>query len=189
MFKCFAFACCLLMYKSGISQLLSSPRFYLGSVYTHTLTDITRGNNPWGLGVSTQIFTKGIGWLQPTVELSNSAFLENDGIPVFLHPLPPNQQNADYYAIPGESYPNFQNMVNLLTGVALFPTRYVFISFTGGASQTNRLRWAEKSSLGFYLPKNQRIMLTASYLTIFRRIAGSHTNYTSWSLGLAVRLH
>ena len=189
MSKSIALACCLFLCKPGTSQILSAPRFYLGSVYTHTVTDVTKENNPWGLGVSTQIFTKGIGWLQPTFELSNFAFLENKGEPVFVHPLPLDQQDADYYAIPRESYPNFQNMANLLAGVSLFPRRFLFVSFTGGISLTNRLRWAEKSFVGFCFPKNQRIMVTASYLTIFKRIPGTQADYTGWSLGLAVRMH
>src|SRR5205807_627798 len=61
-------------------QAQNKVSIYLQGQYNKTLYDVTKGNNPWGIGLGLQLFYNKILKLQPTVDLTADAYLEDDKV-------------------------------------------------------------------------------------------------------------
>ncbi|HOK25069.1 MAG TPA: hypothetical protein P5320_00585 [Bacteroidales bacterium] len=70
--------CFILSNASG--QIQHKASLYLEVQYNQTISDVTKGNNPWGMGLGLQMFFRQKSMFRPTVELTADAYLMDDKV-------------------------------------------------------------------------------------------------------------
>jgi hypothetical protein len=163
-----------LVLYSAYGQTNTKTSAYLQVQFNTTTTDITKGNNPWGLGLDMQLFINNRTQFKPCFELGTAAYLEDDKV--------------------GRSFNNIfiervGSMTNLFAGVAWQPCKQFSFSFTGGPSLINgNFLTGIKPSMGFYFGPHKKWNTALSYITIFNRYKPSSQNFSSVSLGTGIKL-
>lgn len=148
---------------------------YLQGQYNKTLYDLTKGNNPWGMGVGLQLFFANASKLKPTIDLTADAYLEDDKI---------FRLNSD-----GTPMNEIGGMANLFAGASYHPTRTVYLSFVAGPSFVGgQTLLGVKPSLGFYFSPNQKWTGKVSYINIYNRDKKAKEDFGSLSFSLGVKL-
>ena len=160
----------------AFGQAEHTSSLYLEGQYNHTLSDVTKGNNPWGVGLGLQLFLRQTSKLKPTVELTADAYLMDDKV-YRMHP-----DNTPIITVGG--------MVNVFAGASVHPIRNAYLSFVAGPSFVGgQTLLGLKPSLGFYFSANQKLTGKISYINILKREASAKQNFTSVSFSLGVRLY
>jgi hypothetical protein len=67
------------LFVAGFAQSNKKFATYLAVQYNHTLSDLTKGNNPNGFGLQTVLHTQTI--FRPTLELTGDLYLYDDKVP------------------------------------------------------------------------------------------------------------
>jgi hypothetical protein len=166
--------CCILL-ATGYAQKQRKVSTYLLAQYNKTLTDATKGNNPWGAGLGLQLFLNNKSNFKPTVELTADAYLADDKV-LRLTPA-------------GTIANEFAGMINLFVGSSFQATHNLYISFVAGPSFIGgQTLLGIKPSLGFYFSKSQKWMGKVSYINIFDRSKPGKEDFGSLSIGLGLRL-
>ena len=133
---------------------------YLSTQFNSTLYDVTKGNNPWAVGLGLQAFLNISKKFKPSIELTGDAYLVNDKVLRFDST--------------GHELNSIDGMVNLFAG---------FSSFLGGQT-----RFGIKPSVGFYFPRSQKWTAKLSYINIFNRGLSTKHDFGSLSLAVGYRL-
>lgn len=158
--------------------LAQKPRpvsIYLSTQYNKTLYDVTKGNNPWGIGLGLQAFINISPKIKPTAELTGDAYLMNDKVARF--------DSA------GHALNSIDAMVNLFAGLSFNPVKPVYISVLGGPSFLGgQTRFGIKPSLGFYFPGSKKWTAKISYINIFNRGVSTKHNFGSFSVAVGFKL-
>ena len=171
------FLLCLILAKTfGQSQKKIST--YLFTQYNNTLYDITKGNNPWGVGLGLQTFFNNRTKFKPTIELTGDIYLEDDKV---------LRLNADG-TVPA-NYNDVRGMVNLFVGTSFNPTKNIYLSFLAGPSFiSGQTMLGIKPSIGFYFSKSQKWIGKVSYINIFNRDKITKEDFGSLSLAIGLKL-
>ena len=72
------FLCFILIFAFG--QKGRKTSLYLEGPYNQTISDVTKGNNPWGMGLGLQMFFRQTSLIKPTVELTADTYLMGDKV-------------------------------------------------------------------------------------------------------------
>ena len=146
---------------------------YLLTQFNTTLYDVTKGNNPWGIGLGLQTFLNTNTKFLPTVELTGDIYVADDKI----------------FRVAVVGTDDVSGMVNLLIGTSFNPTRNFYVSAVIGPSFiSGQTLFAIKPSLGFYFSKSQRWTGKLSYINVFNRGNAIREDFGSLSLALGVKL-
>ena len=159
----------------GIGQTNRKTSAYLEGHYNQTLSDITKGNNPAGLGLGIQFFFRQRSLLNPTVELSGNVYPGGDKV--------------------GRLYPDrtfipvVENMINLFAGASYRPLPDAYMSLVLGPSFVNgQKHFGIKPSFGFYFSSSKKLTGKVSFINIFNREAREKKDFSSVSFSLGVKL-
>ncbi len=168
------FILCFLLTQSFGQTRKSS--LYIQGQYNKTLYDVTKGNNPWGMGLGLQLFFRQTSKFKPTIDLTADAYLEDDKV---------SRLNTDATAIN-----DLGGMVNLFAGASYNPIKTVYLSFVAGPSFLGgETKLGIKPSLGFYFSPNQKFTGKVSYINVFNRDNKTKEDFGSICLSLGVRLY
>ncbi len=149
---------------------------YLEGQYNQTISDVTKGNNPWGMGLGLQMFFRQTAVIGPAVELTADAYLMDDKVyRMYLDGTPIGTVRA---------------MINVFAGASVRPLRNVYVSFLAGPSFVGgQTVLGLKPSLGFYFSSNQKVTGKISYINVLKREERAKQNFRSVSFALGVRLY
>ena len=143
--------------------------------YNKTISDVTIGNNPSGIGLGLQTFFNTKTKFKPTIELTADTYLEDDKV---------FRINAD-----GTPMNDVRGMVNLFAGTSFFPVKNVFLSFVAGPSFiSGQTLLGIKPSLGFYFSKTKRWTVKVSYINIFDRDKVTMKDFGSLNFAIGLKL-
>ena len=93
---------------------------YFLTQYTKTIDDVTKGNNPWGMGLGLQTFLNNKTKFKPTIELTGDIYLEDDKV-----------FRADST---GTGFKDVRGMTNIFIKSSFNPTKNSYVSFVAGPS-------------------------------------------------------
>jgi hypothetical protein len=148
---------------------------YLLTQYNNTMYDVTKGNNPWGVGLGLQTFLNNKTMFKPTIELTGDIYFVDDK--VFRTDSNGNQLNA------------VGGMVNLLFGTSFNPKKNIYLSFVAGPSFiSGQTLIGIKPSIGFYFTKSQKWTGKISYINIFNRGKTIKKDFGSLSFTVGLKL-
>lgn len=165
---CFIFTKTFGQFKKNVST-------YLQGQYTHTISDRTIDNNPWGLGLGVQTFFTLKTKLDPTIELAADTYLQDDKV---------FRTNPD-----GTPIDDLGNMVNLFFGVVYNPIRPIYFSLIAGPSFSNgHALLGIKPLIGFYCPGNKKWTAKIYYINIFNRDQTTKQDFSAVSLAIGRKL-
>lgn len=165
--------CFILTYSFGQTQKKIST--YLLTQFNTTLYDVTKGNNPWGVGLGLQTFLNNKTTFKPTIELTGDFYLEDDKV---------FRTNSF-----GSPLNDVRTMVNLFIGTSYNPTKKTYLSVVVGPSFISGQTYLGiKTSVGFYFTKLQRWTGKVSYINIFNRYMTTKEDFGSLSLAVGLKL-
>ena len=171
------FLLCLILAKN-FGQSQKKLLTYLFTQYNNTLYDITKGNNPWGVGLGLQTFFNNWTKFKPTIELTGDIYLEDDKT---------LRLNTDG-TVPA-NYNDVRGMINLFIGTSFHPTKKIYLSFVAGPSFiSGQTMLGIKPSIGFYFSKSQKWTGKVSYINIFNRDKITKEDFGSLSLAIGLKL-
>ena len=160
---------------NSFSQTQRKVSTYLQGQYNKTISDITIGNNPWGMGLGLQLFLDNNSKFKLTIDLTADSYLEDDKV---------YRAYSD-----GTEMVDIGGMVNLFAGASYHPTKTIYLSFvTGPSFVSGQTLLGLKPSFGFYFSQNQRWTGKVSYINILNRDKKSKEDFSSISLSLGVKL-
>lgn len=165
--------CTVLTYSFAQKQKIIST--YLMTQYNVTLYDVTKGNNPWSVGLGLESYFNLKSKFKPTIELTGDLYLMDDKV---------YRTNAD-----GSPINDVRGMVNLFIGTSFNPTKHIYLSVVGGPSFiSGQTLLGIKPSIGFYFSKLQRWTGQISYINIFNRGKTIKGDFGSLSLAVGLKL-
>lgn len=165
-----------IIFTQAFAQKERKTSLYLQGQYNHTLSDVTKGNNPWGMGLGLQMFFQQASILRPTVDLTADAYLMDDKV---------YRAYSD-----GTAIGTVGGMVNIFAGASVHPIRNAYFSFVAGPSFVGtQTLLGLKPSLGFYFSNNQKLSAKISYMNVLKREVRAKQNFTSISFTLGVKLY
>lgn len=165
----------LAMLNYASAQTPRNAALFVESNYSQTLSDITKGNNPWLLGVGLQLFLSQKSIFKPSVELTASMNMMDDKV---------YRTYND-----GTPIPTVGGMVNVFAGISVHPLQKMYLSFLAGPSFVGRqAHFGVKPSVGFYFPSNQKFLAKISYLNILNRDLRTKQDFSALSLSLGYKL-
>jgi hypothetical protein len=166
--------CSILAHAVGQTQRKTS--LYFEGQYNQTISDVTKGNNPWGMGLGLQMFFRQTSVFRPSVELTANAYLMDDKVYRMY--------------LDGTPIGTVGGMINVFAGASVYPIRNAYVSFLAGPSFVGgQTLLGLKPSLGFYFSSNQKVNGKISYMNVLKREERAKQNFTSVSFALGVRLH
>jgi hypothetical protein len=169
------FLVCFIL-SNAFGQTQRKASVYLEGQYNQTISDVTKGNNPWGMGLGLQMFFRQKSMFKPTVELTADAYLMDDKVYRMY--------------LDGTPIGTVGGMINVLAGASIHPIRNAYVSFLAGPSFLGgQTLLALKPSLGFYFSSNQKVTGKISYINVLKREERAKQNFTSISIALGVRLY
>jgi len=158
---------------------------YAGINNSATIEDVTRQNNPWGLGVFTSAYINAGGWLRPAIEMSAEMF--------------PKDEELHFADGSDGEMPRIDAIVNLMAGAAIQFERFLSIGAVTGPAfvrsdgrttgfTTNKRMWLIKPVIDI-TPGNGKVTIRVGYTKGSSRFkASSPTRYRSLTLGVGIRL-
>jgi hypothetical protein len=165
--------CFILTQTFGQTQRKVST--YLLTQYNNTMYDVTKGNNPWGVGLGLQTFFNNKTKFKPTIELTGDIYLEDDKV-----------FRTDSNGTP---LSDIRGMINFFVGSSFSPTKNIYLSVVAGPSFiSGQTLFGIKPSLGFYFTKSQRWSGKISYINIFNRGNEIKKDFGSLSLAAGLKL-
>ena len=168
------FLLCFIL-TSSFGQTQKKISTYLLTQFNTTLYDVTKGNNPWGIGLGLQTFLNNKTKFKPTIELYGDIYLMDDKV-----------FRTDSVGTPLN---DVRGMVNLFVGTSFNPTKNIYLSVVLGPSFiSGQTLFGIKPSLGFYFPKSQRWTGKISYINIFNRGNTIKKDFGSISLAVGLKL-
>ena len=149
---------------------------YLQGQFNNTLYDVTKGNNPWGMGLGLQFFFNNLETLKPTFDLTADAYLEDDKV----------------YRLYSDGTPinELGGMINVFAGASFHPIKTVFLSFVAGPSfiSGQKALFGIKPSAGFYFSQNKKWTGKVSYINVYSRDERTKGDFGSMSFSLGLKV-
>jgi hypothetical protein len=136
------------------------------------LRDATLGNNPWSIGIGTQLFL-GKSKLKPTLELTADLYGYDDKV---------YRTYTD-----GTPMGDVRGMLNLFPGMSYHFIKNAFISFAAGPSLARRICFGVKPTVGF-LSTSEKWFVKISYVNIYDREIRTKEDFTSASVSIGVKM-
>jgi hypothetical protein len=147
---------------------------YLSGQFTQTIYDITRGNNPWGIGAGLQAFLNNASKFKPTIEVTADGYIAGQKY---------------LYLIDGRDVAISGGVINVFGGATFHPTRSVYFSFVAGPSFINGFtRFGIKPSFGWYFSPSKQKKKKLSYINIYDREPTSKQDFGYVSLSIGLKL-
>ena len=147
----------LLLFCSFVPTALLAKKLstYISMQYNKTLYDLTKGNNPWGLGFGVQTVLKSRSVFKPIIDLTGDAYLDDDKV-----------LRTDSSGVPLN---DVGGMINFFAGASFAPARICFFrSWPGRALLVGN--YALYKTFGrFYFSGNQKWMGKIAHINIFNR--------------------
>ena len=169
-----AFLLCLILTPS-FGQVRKKITTYLLTQLNTTLSDNTKGNNPWGVGLGLQTFFNNKTKFSPCIELTGDIYLADDKVL--------RTDNS------GTPFNDVRSMVNLFAGSSYHPAKNLSVSVVVGPSFiSGQTLFGIKPSLAVYLPASPRWTATISYIHIFNRGNIIKKDFSSLSVAVGLRL-
>lgn len=169
------FLLCFIL-SNAFGQTERKTSMYLQGQYNQTISDVTKGNNPWGMGLGLQMFFRPKSTFKPTVELTADAYLMDDKVYRMY--------------LDGTPIGTVGGMINAFAGASVHPIRNAYVSFLAGPSFVGgQTLLGLKPSFGFYFSSNQKVTGKISYINVLKREARAKQNFTSISFALGVKLY
>jgi len=162
----------------AFSQVQRKVSLYLFSQYNKTLSDQTKGNNPWGFGLGLQATANTKTKLKPMLEVTGDWYQEDDKVlrlnPDGSFPVKDNTVNE---------------MINVFAGATCSPIPEVYTMISAGPSFIgDKVLLGIKPTVGFYFSKSQRITAKLAYINIFNRDKLSGKDFGTLSFGVGIKL-
>ncbi|MEP7143388.1 MAG: hypothetical protein ABI707_10980 [Ferruginibacter sp.] len=146
--------------------------------FNNTISDRTKGNNPWGVGLGLQTYFNNSTRFKPTIELTGDIYLEDDKV---------FRLNNDGSIPPTPN--DVRGMVNLFAGSSFHPAENIYLSFVAGPSFINgQTLLGIKPSVGFYFSKYKKWTGKISYINIFNRDKINREDFGTLSLAIGLKL-
>ncbi len=165
--------CFILTCSFGQTQKKASV--YLMTQYNNTISDVTKANNPWGVGLGFYSYLNTKTKFNPTVELTGDIYLVDDKV---------SRTDSN-----GNHLNDIRGMINLFAGASFNPTKNIFLSVVAGPSFiSGQTLLGMKYSFGFYFPRSQRWTGKISYINIFNREKTTKKDFGSLSLAIGFKL-
>jgi hypothetical protein len=169
------FLLCFIL-TNAFGQKDRSSSLYFEGQYNQTISDVTEGNNPWGMGLGLQMFFRQKSIFRPTAELTADGYLMDDKV----------------YRMYSDGTPirTVGGMINVFAGASVHPLKNAYVSFVVGPSFIGgQALLGLKPSVGFYFSANQKVTGKISYINVLNRETRAKQNFTSISFALGVKLH
>lgn len=162
----------------GFAQSPSAFSVYFQAQFNHTIKDITKRNNPNGVGVGALAFIEGVKYVKATAELTADAYIGG---------------TKDLLLNPDGSTPNppiaLGGMVNLFVGPSIHPAKFIYLIAAAGPGLVGgRVLLGVKPSVGFFFGPNQKWTAKASYIDFKKRNKAYEEDFTSWSVSVGIKL-
>ncbi len=168
------FLLCFIL-TTSFSQGQRNSSLYAQGQYNQTLSDVTRGNNPWGMGLGLQLFLANASRLKPAFDFTADADLMDDKL------------YRTY--LDGTPTQTVEGMINLFAGASYQPVRIAYVSFVAGPSFVGgQTLFGVKPSIGFYFSAKKKLTGKISYINIFKREPRAKENFCSVSFSLGAKL-
>lgn len=163
------------IFTNSFAQTGKKISTYLFTQFNTTLYDVTKGNNPWSIGLGLQTFLNNSSRFKPTIELTGDIYLYDDKV-----------FRTDSVGTPLN---DVRGMVNFFIGTSFHPIKNIYLSVVGGPSFiSGQTLLGIKPSLGFYFSKSQRWTGKISYINIFNRGNAIKKDFGSLSLAIGLKL-
>lgn len=163
------------IFTNSFGQTKKKISTYLLTQFNTTLYDVTKGNNPWSMGLGLQTFLNNSSRFKPTIELTGDIYLYDDKV-----------LRTDSVGTPLN---DVRGMVNFFMGTSFHPTKNIYISVVAGPSFiSGQTLLGIKPSLGFYFSKSQSWAGKISYINIFNRGNSIKADFGSLSLAVGLKL-
>ena len=149
---------------------------YFSLQYNKTVSDITFGNNPSGVGLGLETYINTKSKFKLTAEVTGHIYLENDK--VFR------------MTTSGNGLESVGSMLNVFAGASFHPGVNAFFSFLVGPSFIDGdTRFGIKPSMGFYFDKGKKIMGKMSYINIFNRVKSFKEDFGTINITIGFKLY
>lgn len=168
--------CCLSVLQShGQHELPVSVRLFAG--YSRTLYDYTYGNNPWGIGLGFAATGKTNSKIQPLIELTADAYLEDDKV---------LRSNPDG-SLPGTDN-TVSSTLNVFAGTSIYLSKKAYVSLTAGPSFiSGQTLLGVKPSIGYNFSASGCWTAKMSYTNIFNRTVAKE-DFGTLAVSLGIKL-
>ena len=169
------FLLCQIAITTSFGQTNRKLSTYLLPEVSKTLSDRTKWNNQYGLGLGIQTLWRANLTFSPFVLLSDDFIFNDDKV---------FRTNND-----GTVQTSVENVFKVIVGTNIKLIGGPHVSLDSGASPTNgQTLFTIKPGIGINLGKNSRGTLKVDYFEIFNRFSGERQNYTSLVFSLGIRL-
>lgn len=111
------FLVCFIL-SNTFGQIKRKASLYLEGQYNQTISDVTKGNNLWGMGLGLQMFFRQKSMFRPTVGLSADAYHMDDKVYRMY--------------LDGTPVGTIGGIINVLAGASVHPIRKAYVSFIAG---------------------------------------------------------
>jgi hypothetical protein len=167
---------CLFFTLAGAKVNAQSKIMYrLVPHYNHTITDQTKINNPWGMGLALQVLPNAKKNLLPMAEISTTLYLAKTKV-----------------LITDSAFTKFDRVESLNTlvmGAHLLVIKNVNALLQAGLAFING-KWhvCLKPGYNIYLDETRKWAITGSYILVFNRHNPVKGNFVSGNLGISIGL-
>jgi len=146
---------------------------YLTFQYTHTIHDLTKGNNPWSIGSGIRLFFNTRSFVRPVIELTGDVYLQSD-----------KTLRIDRDQIT----PPVGGVIKLLAGPSFQIGRSLNLSLIAGPAYVNSRLLLTLSPDVSLVTKNQKVFFKIAYIHILNRGNLVRDVFTSYSFGSGLKL-
>jgi hypothetical protein len=169
------FLLCQIVITTSHGQNHRNLSTYLLPEFSQTLSDRTKWNNEYGLGLGIQTFWRATSTFTPFVQVSDDFIFLDDKV---------LRTNPD-----GTIQITLENVAKVIAGTNIKLIGGLHISLAAGASFTGRQTlFTIKPGIGLLFGKNDRWILKTDYFEMYNRYSGERQNYTSLVFSLGIRL-
>ncbi len=160
---------------TGNAQQKHKAAGYLQFQYTHTLYDLTKGNNLWGIGTGLFFFLDGKSVFKPSLDMTADIYLVDDKV-FRMYP-----DGAEMVSVHGT--------VSLFPGILIQPKGKIFAGISGGPCLvSSSVLLGIKPSIGLYFDDKHRWTGKFSFINVFNRDYRGGQDFGSWSISLGTRI-
>lgn len=176
-----------LLLSLSVFQVAAQKRLvnvYFQAQQNLTLYDITKGNNPHGIGLGFQAFLNTKSKFKATLELTGDVYMYDDDV-LRARSVEISPGVWDYEA----PIPDVPSMFNLFAGASWHPNKNFFLSGAVGPSLIGgNVYLGFKPALGL-VTNNQRWMGKIFFINIFQRDFPTQSDFGSVGISVGYRLH
>jgi hypothetical protein len=163
------------------AQKQRTVNIYIQAQQNLTLYDITKGNNPHGIGLGFQAFLNTKSKIKATMELTGDLYMYDDDV----------LRAREFSGLPGDVaiIPDVPGVVNLFAGASWHPNKNFNMSASVGPSFIRGNTYLGfKPALGL-VTNNQRWMGKIYFINVFHRDFPTQSDFGSVGISFGYRIH